>query len=214
MPTSTSIVTGTTPSAVLQQLQNNYGPQAQAVGQGALNAYAAHLGTFQIVSLIFSLACFGIGIYFLIQTGYLQNRIDRIQDVILKQDNTRKRARASWDDIERHFFAGDDNDLKIAIIEADNLLDETLLAIGVPGAGLGERLQKVTPEKLPNVEDVWQAHKIRNRIAHEAKFVVKRDLADRALTVYEKALENLGLLDAESELGKAHPTEAENRSPK
>jgi hypothetical protein len=61
------------------------------------------------------------------------------------------------------------------------------------------RLKKVSTAQLPNVDDVWQAHKLRNRIAHEADFALKRDLAERALTVYEQALEHLGVLEPSEE---------------
>ncbi|HEX4104333.1 MAG TPA: hypothetical protein VHZ04_02540 [Candidatus Paceibacterota bacterium] len=201
MPTSSiTNATLTTPNQALQQLQASYGSTTQAITQNALNAYFSHLTILEVISAIISAAFIAATVYFLIETGYISNRVDKIRDVVLKKDISKEHARSSWADIERHFFAGDDNDLKIAIIEADNLLGEALHDVGVPGVNLGERLQRVNPEKLPNVEDVWQAHKIRNRIAHEANFVLKRDLAERALTVYEKALEHLGLLEPESEL--------------
>jgi hypothetical protein len=209
MPTTTA--TGTTPSAVLQNLQTNYGPQAQAVGQVATNAYFAHLGTLEVISAILSTCFFAATIYFLVQTGWLANRIDRVRDVVLRKDSFKARVKSSWDDIERHFFAGDDNDLKIAIIEADTLLDEALVGVGVSGSQLGDRLKKVRPDQIGDIDAVWQAHKLRNQIAHEANFVLKRDLAERALTVYEKALENLGALDPEVE--KTEETKATPPTP-
>ena len=107
----------------------------------------------------------------------------------------RNKSNAPWNDIkERHFFAGDENDLKVAIIEADQALDNAMRNAGVLGTNLGDRLKKVKPSQLPNIEDVWQAHKLRNRIAHEGDMVIKRDVAERALTVYREALESLGAL--------------------
>lgn len=200
MPTSTiatTTATGTTPQAVLQNLQTNYGPQAQAVGHAASGIFLAHLGMLQFISVIISIVLFAGTIYFLFQTGWVSTRVDRFQDVVMKSDLSKKHAQATWDEIEGHFFAGDDNDLKIAIIKADTLLDEALQGVGVQGGQLGERLTKVRNEQLPNLEAVWQAHKLRNQIAHEANFVLKRDLAERALTVYEAALEHLGVLDKE-----------------
>ncbi len=192
-----STLASTTPSAVFQNLQTNYGSQAQSLGHSAGNVFFAYLGTLQVVSAIVSIIFAALTVYFLVQTGWLANRVDRFNDVIMRNDVSKKRAQVAWDEIERHFFAGDDNDLKIALIKADTLLDEALQGAGVQGAGLGERLQKVRTDQLPNLEAVWQAHKLRNQIAHEADFVLKRDLAERALTVYEDALEHLGVLDKE-----------------
>jgi hypothetical protein len=196
MPTSTA--TGTTPQAVLQNIQTNYGSQAEAVGHTAGNIYLAHLGTLQFISAIVSIFFIAMAIYILVKTGIVGNRVDKFQDIIMRNDVTKKRAVESWDEIERHFFAGDDNDLKIALIKADALLDEALQGAGVQGKDIGERLQNIRAGQLPNLEAVWQAHKIRNQIAHEPDFVVKRDLAERALTVYETALESLGVLEKEN----------------
>jgi hypothetical protein len=197
----TSTITNILPSAsaTIQKLETTYGPQAKALGQTAAIFYFSNLTLFQIISVILTLLFIAAIIYVLIETGYLALRIDRIQDVVLKTDTSKKRMQSSWDDIEQHFFAGDDNDLKIALIEADHLLNEALRGAGVVGKELGDRLKKVTPEQLPNVEEVWQAHKVRNRIAHEAGFVLKRDLAERALTVYETALKHLGALNTPTE---------------
>lgn len=213
LPPPPTITTTSVPEAVatLQRVEAQYGPQAQAAGQTALSFYSAHLTTFQVTSVILSTAFVAGVVYSIIKTGWLASRVDRIQDVIFKTDLSKKRTRAAWEDIEAHFFAGDDNDLKVAIIEADMLLDEALRSAGVAGAQLGDRLKRVKTSQLPNIDDVWQAHKIRNRIAHETEFVLKRDLAERALTVYEKAFRHLGILDPEKELLK--DAKEENRSP-
>jgi hypothetical protein len=202
MPTSTvTNATLTSPNQVLQNLQSSYGSTTNAITQSVLSGYFSHLTLIEVVSSIFSAAFIALTVYFLIETGWIKNRMEKVRDIVLKKDVAKEHTRTSWEDIERHFFAGDDNDLKIALIEADNLLGESLHDIGIPGANIGDQLQRINEEKLPNLEDVWQAHKIRNRIAHETNFVLKRDLAERALTVYEKALEHLGFLDPELELG-------------
>lgn len=199
MPPSPFIATTTagttTAAAELQKLASTYGPQANALSQSATMLYFSNLTLLQTISVLLSACFIAATVYVLIRTGWLAIRIDRVRDVILKTNMSKKRVHDTWESIERHFFAGDDNDLKVAIIEADTLLDEALRDAGVPGAQLGDRLKKISTSNLPNIEEVWQAHKIRNRIAHEADFVLKRDLAERALTVYEKALEHLGVLE-------------------
>lgn len=171
------------------------------MSQTAASIYFSNLTWLQVLSVLISAAFIAGTVWIIIKTGWVRLRVERFQHVILKRDTLRTRTKTSWNDIERHFFAGSDNDLKIALIKADTLLDEALVDAGVPGAQLGDRLKRVRPDQLPNLEDVWQAHKLRNRIAHEADFKVKRDLAERALTVYEKALEYLGALDVEPEPG-------------
>ena len=100
----------------------------------------------------------------------------------------------SWN-IEKHFFKGDENDLKVAIIEADKLLEEALREAGIRGASLGDRLKNIKQGQLPNIDDVWQAHRLRNDIVHQPTFKLKRDLAERSLAIYEETLRALHLLD-------------------
>lgn len=197
--TATTAAASTSAAAEIQKLQTTYGPQATALGRTAAVVYFNHLAALEVISLLLSAFFIGATIYILVKTGWLATRIDRIQDVVFKTDISKKRVRDTWESVERHFFAGDVNDLKIALIEADTLLDESLRSAGVAGTQLGDRLKKISVAELPNVEDVWQAHKLRNRIAHEANFVLKRDLAERALTVYETALEHLGVLEPTEE---------------
>lgn len=191
MPTATATSSLT---STIQQLEAAYGPQAQSAAKGAVAAYAGALTTLEIISLVIT-AAFIVGIVIIIRkTGWLRVRLERIDDVILKSNRPKKTAERSWGEVERHFFSGSDSDLKIAVIKADTLLDEALREGGIRGADLGERLRSLTAADLPEIDRIWEAHRLRNRIAHETDFVLKRDLAERALTVYEKALEHLGFL--------------------
>ena len=187
--TATSSITST-----IQQLEASYGPAAQAAGHNAAAAYFGALTTFEVISVLVTTA-FIVGIVVIIRkTGWLRVRLERIDDVILRSDRAKKAAEKSWGEVERHFFSGSASDLKIAVIKADTLLGEALREGGIHGTDLGERLKSLTAADLPNLDHVWEAHRLRNRIAHEADFVLKRDLAERALTVYDDALVHLGFL--------------------
>jgi hypothetical protein len=82
---------------------------------------------------------------------------------------------------------------KLAIMEADTLLDSGLKSMMMPGETLGERL-KVASYKYPKLKNVWWAHKLRNSIAHEASFQISSYQAKQALDEFEKALKTLNVL--------------------
>lgn len=82
---------------------------------------------------------------------------------------------------------------KLAIMEADTLLDSALKSMSMPGTTLGERL-KVAGYKYPKLRDVWWAHKLRNQLVHEATFQVGTRQAKQALDEFERALKTLNLL--------------------
>lgn len=81
--------------------------------------------------------------------------------------------------------------LKLAVMEADKLLDQALKTLAMPGQTLGERL-KFAAYKYPQLKRVWWAHKVRNQLAHEASYHLDRSLAIKALKSYREALRLLG----------------------
>jgi hypothetical protein len=82
---------------------------------------------------------------------------------------------------------------KLAIMEADTLLDSALKSMSMPGATLGERL-KVAGYQYPKLRNVWWAHKLRNQLVHEATFQIGQRQASQAIDEYERALKILHLL--------------------
>lgn len=167
----------------------------QLLARNISSFYVSHLIIFEAASVVISAILIGATIYFIIKTGWLTLRINRIQDVILKTDIPKREAKKTWAAVQEHFFTGGDNDLKVAILEADKVLDESLRSAGIQGSTLGDRLKKLKPSQLSDIDAIWQAHKLRNQIAHENDFKLKRDLAERALGTYEKALRELKVLD-------------------
>ncbi len=98
-------------------------------------------------------------------------------------------------DIETHIASDHPNDWKLAIIEADIMLDETLKKAGYAGVSLGERLKSIAPSQLKSLDAAWQAHKVRNQVAHGgADFVLTRRLADETIKQYRQVFSELGVL--------------------
>jgi hypothetical protein len=179
----------------VQRQSAAYAQKAHLLAGDISAIYVSHRTFLEAVSVFISAILIGATIYFIIKTGWLALRINRVQDVLLKTNIPKREAKKTWAAIQEHFFTGGDNDLKIAILEADKVLDEALRGAGIQGNTLGDRLKKLKPSQLPDIDAIWQAHKLRNQIAHENDFKLKRDLAERALGVYEKALRELKVLD-------------------
>ncbi len=168
---------------------------AQTAGQNLIATYLEHLGILQFIGLIVFLAIVAGIVYFVIETGWWTLRVERFHEIVLQSNISKRSARTSWDAIESHFYRGTENDLKVAILEADKLLNDALREAGIMGIQLGDRLKKANERQIPNLNELWQAHKLRNQIAHEPNFKLKRDLAERALKIYETGLKNLGVFD-------------------
>lgn len=97
-------------------------------------------------------------------------------------------------ELQAHLDSDNPNDWKLAIIEADIILDATLKRQGYAGPTLGDRLKSISPETLHSIDDAWQAHKVRNQIAHAgADFVLTQRIAREAIMQYERVFKELGV---------------------
>lgn len=82
---------------------------------------------------------------------------------------------------------------ELAIINADKLLDQALRERSMPGENMGERL-KNAKSLFSNNNNVWSAHKLRNRIAHENTTKLNPVVMHRAMSAYKTALKDVGAL--------------------
>lgn len=99
-----------------------------------------------------------------------------------------KDIRARFFDLEKRVYW----DPRHTILEGDKLLDLLLSRKGYRGT-LGEKLKKVN-RRLQNIQDLWDAHKVRNRIAHELGMRLEPREAKRHLASYRKAYRLCGVI--------------------
>ncbi len=86
------------------------------------------------------------------------------------------------------------SDWRQAIIEADILLDELLGKFGYPGSSVGDKLKQVRTGDLSTLQSAWEAHKVRNDIAHRGSdFILTQREAKRTLDLYRQVFSELGL---------------------
>ncbi len=76
-----------------------------------------------------------------------------------------------------------------AVLDADKLLDYALGQHGFIGA-LGEKLKK-SGSKFSDLNSIWDAHKLRNKLAHELNEVSAKE-AKKALSYFKQGLNDLG----------------------
>ena len=103
----------------------------------------------------------------------------------------KKKMVKRWESVLANLGREDENSYKLAVIEADKIFDDILKKIGYQGEDMGERLKQLTPAQTANLDEVWQAHKLRNQIVHEPDSKLTRAQAQRAVEIYQRALEDL-----------------------
>lgn len=102
----------------------------------------------------------------------------------------------TWENIRSKLLSDSPSDWRLGIIEADIYMDRQFDAKGFFGDTVGDKLKNLTPDKLPSVQIAWEAHKVRNRIAHDgADFALTMPEARRILSYYEIVFRDLGLIE-------------------
>ena len=123
----------------------------------------------------------------------LKRKIKVASIVSFKEEEKLSKDRAiKWKDIKNKINSDSIEDWKEAIIMADSILDDIFSRIGYKMDGLGEKLKNIEPSDFENLQEVWDAYKIRSRIAREgAHFEISHDEAKDTLAKYEKGLKEL-----------------------
>jgi len=147
---------------------------------------------FKIAVIVFALILFISICFFLKRSSWVKFRfLMDFTEFFTYRPYGVKRLDKIWAKIAKRLEMGSESEHKLAVIEADSLLNEILERTGVKGEALGERLKQLTVKLLPNIEDVWEAHKIRNNIVHDPDYRLTLDQAKKALAIYEQALQDL-----------------------
>ena len=150
---------------------------------------------FQLVSLILSgVLVWGI-IYTISRTGWINRKIEYWMDYLGVGDVGKRRQLVAWKQIVKRMKTGEVSNWKLAIMEADKLLDEILKTSGLKAATAEERFKQLTPESVSNFAQLQEAHRARNRVAQEPDFNITKDEVLSVLKVYKTAFQEFGLLD-------------------
>jgi hypothetical protein len=110
--------------------------------------------------------------------------------------SARENAGERWRWVEDQVELGKPNNLKLAIIEADKIIDEVLKSLYPDEKELVQRLKLVQPKFSDRqvYDDLWYAHKVRNIVVHELNYDLPSHEARNVLEKYKRAIEVLGVL--------------------
>jgi hypothetical protein len=103
-----------------------------------------------------------------------------------------------WQSVQTHLASSNPNDWKLAIIEADVLLERMLEKAGFVGKTIGDKLKGATSRTFATIDDAWNAHRVRNQIAHGgADFVLTQKIAKETLIMYERVFKEFDVIDGD-----------------
>ena len=100
-----------------------------------------------------------------------------------------------WTDIQAHFQSQNSTDWRMAIIDADSMLEDLITGMGYQGTNFGEKLKSMSHANFPSLDAAWHVHKLRNTLAHQGS---SYHLTDResyqAFKIYEQIFHDTGYI--------------------
>lgn len=117
------------------------------------------------------------------------------EDTFLDMGPAPKRENPKWVKVLGHANSVNPAEWRVAIIEADIMLDELLQTMGYEGAGVADRLKAVEPSDMLTLDKAWEAHKVRNRIAHSGTdFDLNDRETKRVIGLYEEVFNEFQII--------------------
>lgn len=149
-----------------------------------------------VISIIISGVLLWFTIYCIAGSQYIKSKvIERYMDMHGIGDVGKYRQLKAWKNVIKRMQTNNPSNWKVAVLEADQLMDDILKASGYRGVGIDERFKQAEPTVFSNADELRDAHSLRNRIVREAEFELSKEEALKALRIFQKAFKENGLLD-------------------
>lgn len=158
----------------------------------AFLAWVAHAwGILGIASFLFVIAAFLVLAYATMRLYQIREREDRERySTLAPAEEEKRKDHSRWAHIQQLAASPHESDWRQAVIEADIMLEEVLRQAGYEGATIGDRLKTA---RFDSLDDAWEAHKVRNEIAHQGSaFRLDDNVAYRTIKKYERVFKEFG----------------------
>jgi hypothetical protein len=190
-PSIPAIDTAVTAPQIAQYLETASAP-------GVYDRIFHDWSVFVACSLLFSLLCAALIVYCCIRVFQIRQIEERkfdaaarsvaAEDVSKTQLRWRRILEQSRSDLEQNW--------RLAILEADIMLSELLDMLGYKGETMADKMRGIDRANFNTIDLAWEAHKIRNKIAHEgdAHLLSQRE-AHRVIALYERVFKEFRFIE-------------------
>jgi hypothetical protein len=147
----------------------------------------------KLVFVCFAMFFLAMVIYFMINSSWLQYKfLEDVSEFFSWQSYGQRQMSKQWSKIKKRAESGAESDLKLAIIDADDLLNEVLDNAGYEGKDFEDTIKKAGKLLAPVLDDLVDAHETRNSIVYEPDYKLSAEQAKKILATYESAVNNIG----------------------
>ncbi len=164
---------------------------------GVLDKLATKLADFfrgmRYISYLLSLLCIVGVAYLWIQVDTLRKNENELYYPKVVEEV--KKVNPKWQRILTLSESVNDSDWKLAIIEADIMLADLLDKVNLSGDTIGDKLKQIDKSDFRTIENAWEAHKVRNQIAHDgSEFILNQREVRRVIALYQSVFEEFEMI--------------------
>ena len=153
-----------------------------------------------VISVILTIICIALIIFSLVRMVEIQIS-DRdeikheIHQAFLRKKEMERETNPKWHYIMTLIESPNESDWRVAIIEADSMMEEILREKGISGATVSELLEGAKESGYRSIQDAWNAHLVRNQIAHQGSdFSLSQVEGRRIIKMFQNFFEELRVI--------------------
>lgn len=119
----------------------------------------------------------------------------KIKEALSKEKEKERNENPRWKYILTLVESPNESDWRVAIIEADAMMEEVLRNSDLSGSTVGELLEAAKGNGYQSIQDAWDGHLVRNQIAHEGSdFPVSQVESRRVVKMFQNFFEELQVI--------------------
>ncbi len=105
------------------------------------------------------------------------------------------KTRLRWNRIQEQANSENEQQWRLSVLEADIMLNELLDHLGYRGETMADKMRTVNRGNFDSIDLAWEAHRYRNKVAHEATPSMTSHEIRRIIGLYEKIFREFDFIE-------------------
>ena len=146
----------------------------------------------KVIFIIISIIFFAMVVYYALNTSYLRHLfIQDLEDASSWRDYGRSKIFKKWRKIKERLKKDNEAEYKLALIEADKMLNDVLKKMGYGEESLVEKLKRLSSSDVSNLEELLRANEICQDVIRDPDYKLTKEKAEEVINIFEKSFKDL-----------------------
>ncbi len=100
----------------------------------------------------------------------------------------------NWEEVKKKASHEKEAERKLAVIEADDIINSAFEQIGYTGSDLIEKLDGLNKDIVPLIEELKEAHRIKRDLVYDPNRSMSKEEAERIVSYYDATIKDMQIL--------------------